>query len=148
MMVLISPEGYDKSSLFEAMCPAKTYFTDSLVLTKTKAKDIIEDVTGKCIAEASDLSGLSGASREDIKNFLARSVDRGRVAYARKTVEIPRAWVAAGTTNRPEFLSGTDGNRRFWGVEVQRVKIDAFRKYAPLLLGEAYQRHVIDGPAH
>lgn len=39
------------------------------------------------------------------------------VAYARKTETFPRQCVFFATTNEPNFLKGSTGNRRFWTVE-------------------------------
>jgi predicted P-loop ATPase len=52
---------------------------------------------------------------------LSRQVDGPvRLAYQRTSTEVPRQFVAIGTTNRvTEYLKDSTGNRRFWPVKVR-----------------------------
>jgi predicted P-loop ATPase len=44
------------------------------------------------------------------------------VPYGRRTASYPRQCVFFGTTNEKEFLRDATGDRRFWPVDVGRLK--------------------------
>jgi putative DNA primase/helicase len=83
-------------------------------------KETIEMTRGKWIIECSELTNMRRAGIEEIKSQLSRQVDRGRMAYDRVTIDVPRQWVSAGTTNDQEYLKDQTGNRRFLPIKNAR----------------------------
>lgn len=138
ILVLKSPQGFSKSSGLEALCPSKSWFTDSLELTGDR-KVTIETTAGKVLVEVADLAGLT-RNQNKLKAFLSSTKDRAREAYARHARDIPRRFVLIGTTNDGDFLSDSTGNRRWWVVNVGRADVAAIERDRDLLWAEAYWR--------
>lgn len=139
MLVLVSPQGTDKSSALAALVPVADWFTDDLPLG-ADTKVVIERLAGRWIVEAAELKGMRDRRTEHLKAFLSRQVDRARMAYGRITREVPRQCVIIGTTNDERFLTDLTGNRRFWPVGVERLDVAALRRDRDQLWAEAAQR--------
>jgi predicted P-loop ATPase len=119
VLVLESPEGWNKSSFLKALAGGDEYFTDSFSFGMD-AKEIIEQTQGKWIVEVAEMTQRRSADIQTIKNMLSVTSDRARGAYGRNTSEIPRSFVLVGTTNDTEYLKSHTGNRRFWPVKLTR----------------------------
>lgn len=140
MLVLESPQGFNKSSALRSLCPNDDWFSDDLPLN-CDAKEIIERTLGKWIIEASDLVGGRKADRDHLKSMLSRQVDGpARMAYARVSVERARQFIIIGTTNSSEYLPDSTGSRRFWPVKVGRFLIDQIVRDRDQLWAEAVYR--------
>lgn len=136
MMVLVNPEqGTDKSTALRVLAVKQEWFTDSLPLNAT-GKQVIEQMSGKWICEASELHGMRTREVEELKSFLSRQTDRDRMSYDRYTTDAPRQCVIAGTTNSTIFLKDAQ-NRRFWPVKVKRFDIPALQRDLDQLWAEA-----------
>lgn len=139
MVVLESPvQGTNKSSTLEVLASTE-WFSDNLPFS-LDSKQVIEVLRGRLIVEAAELSGMRRTEVEHMKAFLSRTVDRGRMAYDRKTVNVPRQCIIVGTTNDNKYLKDTGGNRRFWPVRVKRFDLDALRRDRDQLWAEAIVR--------
>ena len=139
ILVLESPEGYQKSSALRALAPDPALFTDTLHLG-AGSKDTIEQTAGKWIVEVSELGGMERKEVEHVKAQASRQTDRARLAYARSASDVPRQWVMIGTTNKgtgDAYLKSTTGNRRFWPIEVGRVDVNAIIRDRDQLWAEA-----------
>jgi hypothetical protein len=140
MLVLESPQGAEKSSALEALCPDKSWFSDDLPVG-ADSKEVIERTAGKWILEAAETVGMRKGDVDKIKAFLSRSVDGpARPAYGRLPVERPRHFVVVGTTNESQYLKDQTGNRRFWPVKVGRFDLDRLRAHRDQLWAEAAAR--------
>lgn len=139
MLVLVSPQGTDKSSALAALMPVADWFTDDLPLG-ADTEVVIERMAGRWIVEAAELKGMRDRRTEHLKAFLSRQVDRARMAYGRITREVPRQCVIVGTTNDEQFLTDLTGNRRFWPVKVERFDVKALRRDRDQLWAEAARR--------
>ena len=123
LLVLESPtQGTDKSTAIETLAVREGWFTDCLPLN-AEPKVAIEQTRGIWIAEAGELSGMRKADIDKLKNFLSRKRDRGRLAYGHLTSDVPRQFIAIGTTNNREYLKDQTGNRRFWPVAIERFDV-------------------------
>jgi len=96
---------------------------------------------GIWIAEASELDAIRGAPAERVKDFVTRTRDVYRAAYARTEISVPRQCVFVGTTNSHVYLDDPTGARRFWGVRVTRVDADALARDRDQLWAEAVHRY-------
>ena len=143
MVILISPQqGLDKSSALRALAVRDEWFSDSLPLDATE-KEVIEVLSGHWIVEAGELKGMRGAAMEHLKAFLSRQVDRARMSYGRAITEVPRQSVIVATTNTTEFLRDASGNRRFWPVEVQKIKLEELIRDRDQIWAEAAAREAM-----
>jgi len=146
MLILESPiQGLEKSSSLAALAVRNTWFTDSLGLD-SDGKETIEQLQGKWIVEASELKGMSVGKVEHLKNFLSKTFDRGRPAYGRMVVEAPRQCIFIGTTNSTSYLVDASGNRRFWPVRVNQIKLEELARDRDQLWAEAVVRETEKKP--
>lgn len=113
--VLVGPQGVGKSSIIQRL--SKGWFSDS---TDTMSgKEAYESLQGAWLVELAELAAVRRAADiETVKKFLSKTADKYRPPYGRVVEEKPRQCVFFGTTNTPDFLTDTTGNRRFWPFEV------------------------------
>jgi hypothetical protein len=139
MLILESPQGTLKSELLAALAVHQEWFSDDLPLN-ADSKKVIEQLQGKWIVEAAEMSGMRRADVEHLKSLLSRQVDRSRLSYGRITTEQPRECVVIGTTNHPIYLRDLTGNRRFWPVRVTEIDLESFKRDRDQLWAEASNR--------
>jgi predicted P-loop ATPase len=120
------------------------WFTDYMPLN-ADAKRVIENIRGRWIVEAGELSGMRAADVESLKGMLSRRSDKARMSYDRLTTEWARQCVFAGTTNSEAYLKDTTGNRRFWPVLVDKFDVAALRRDRDQLWAEAASREAMKG---
>ncbi|MBS6475369.1 MAG: virulence-associated protein E, partial [Clostridiales bacterium] len=113
MVILSGPQGVGKSTLLDKM--SKGWFNDSI--RTFEGKEASELLQGVWIVEVSELDAFRRTDVSRIKQFLSLRADRFRAAYGRNVKELPRTCVFFGTTNTPNFLQDTTGNRRFWPID-------------------------------
>lgn len=114
MIVLAGPQGIGKSRFGRIL--SRGWFTDSLGRMDA-SKDAYERLNGVWIAEVAELAAAKKSEVEDIKNFLTKTSDVYRAAYAKQTSEKKRQCVFYATTNNYSMLRDSTGNRRFWVVD-------------------------------
>ena len=110
---------------------------------------MIEAMRGKLILEMGEMAGLRRETAESAKEFITRSEDRHRLAYASRVGTYPRQSVLVGTSNRDEILHDPTGNRRFriWeDIHSEArdffIDVEALEQEVPMLYGEAYQAYL------
>lgn len=141
MLILEGGQGARKSSAVRALAEAITpdCFREGFSLGMGKDDQIA--LRGRLIVEWAELSGLNRHDRNALKNFLTLRTDSYRQAYAAFERDWPRTAVFLGTTNDRSYLSDPTGNRRFLPVAVGRIDIDALRRDAAQIIGEAVVRY-------
>lgn len=117
MPILAGPQGLGKSTFLRLL--GKNWYSDSL--TTFEGKEACEMIQGIWINEVGELTGMSKAETNSVKQFLSRTEDIYREAYGKRTMPYPRRCVFFGTTNDSEFLRDRTGNRRFWPVDVGQL---------------------------
>jgi predicted P-loop ATPase len=142
MLILESEQGKDKSTALQKLALDPDWFTDDLPL-HVDGKRVIEVLQGRWIIEAGELSGMRKADTEQLKVFLARQVDRARMAYGRLPMEWPRQCVIFGTTNSKSYLKDLTGNRRYWPVAVGQFDVAALERDVEQLWAEAAVREAM-----
>lgn len=135
-------QGIGKSTFFSVI--GSCWFSDSFSFaSKDTAK--FEAVIAAWIVEIGELNGLKKLNdAEAAKQFLSKTVDTYRAAYAKAVNEYKRHCVFAATTNEEYFLPGYHGNRRWWivkaeGKGVVSSWIDELKSNVPQMWAEAYQ---------
>lgn len=113
MIILAGPQGIGKSTLLDRM--SRGWFNDSI--RTFEGKEASELLQGVWLVEVSELDAFRKTDVSRIKQFLSLRADRFRAAYGRNVKEIPRSCIFFGTTNTPDFLQDTTGNRRFWPID-------------------------------
>ncbi len=136
MIVIEGKQGTAKSTALNILAVRDEWFSDCLDLNSDSQK-IIEQTQGKLIVEIPELQGMRHTDVERLKATLSRTVDRARQAYGRLTVERPRSFIIAGTSNNDKYLKDRTGNRRFWPLKTGDIDINKLRKDLDQLWGEA-----------
>ena len=142
MLILEGRQGARKSSavrvLSEAIGPE--YFREGFHLGEGSGKDSRIALRGRLVIEWAELSGMGRRDRNELKNFLTLQTDSYRSVYGMVESDWPRTAVFCGTTNDAHYLTDPSGNRRFWPVKVRRIDLDALRRDAGQIWGEAVAR--------
>ena len=114
MLILAGPQGIGKSTFLAKL--GKDWFCDSL--ETFEGKEAAEIIQGQWIVEIGELTAMSKAETNAIKQFLSKRDDVYRAAYGRHSERYPRRCVFFGTSNDTAFLKDVTGNRRFWPISV------------------------------
>lgn len=135
MLVLEGFQGKGKSTALEIIGGPFFIELHSLV-----GKEAIENMAGKLIVELSEMEAMNRADTNALKAAISCRVDRVRLAYARRAIDLPRTAVLCGSCNRDDYLRDETGNRRFWPVAVPKgatIDLEALRRDRGQLLAEA-----------
>lgn len=100
-------------------------------------RDTKQQLRGRLMAEIGELDGMNRHEAEGLKNFLSTTTDTYRDPYGTFNEDFPRTVVLCGTTNESTYLRDPTGNRRYWPIRVRKVNLDALRRDAGQLWGEA-----------
>lgn len=136
MLVLEGQQGRGKSSALKVLAGGDENFTDALDF-RQNYKEHQELLLGKWIVEAPELDGLGQADVRRAKQFISKTHDRARAAYARTVEEVPRRCILIGTTNDDHYLKDPTGNRRFWPVVTGAIDLMRLRAVRDQLWAEA-----------
>lgn len=112
--IFTGPQGIGKSTFLDKL--GKSWYSDSL--SSFEGKDAAEMIQGIWINEIGELTAMSKAETNMVKQFLSKREDIYRAPYGKRTEKHPRRCVFFGTSNESEFLKDATGNRRFWPVDV------------------------------
>lgn len=126
MPVLEGMQGKRKSTFVKVL--AKNWFSEmDHVDDKNKA---IETMSGSWILEFNEMQQFSRADVNRVKAFLSATDETTRLAYERNPRKFLRQCIFIGTTNQKEYLKDETGNRRFWPVlcEILRIDIDKLKR--------------------
>lgn len=134
MLVLVGPQGCGKSTTLARL--GKEWFSDSLFTVS--GKDAFDQLQGHWIIEMGEMAAARKAEIEALKQFISKSTDDYRAAYARRTREHPRQCAFFGSTNDYEFLRDQTGSRRFWPVTVTTAGRTEAEKLTPDLVDQVW----------
>lgn len=136
VMVLEGPQGGGKSTALKILAGGDEYFSDEIA-ADVPYKEQQELLQGKWIIELPELVGLSNTQVGRLKQFISKTHDRGRPAFARSVAELPRRCILIGTTNDAQYLRDTTGNRRFWSVVTGKIDLPGLKEVRDQLWAEA-----------
>ena len=118
MLILCGNQGVGKSSIMQVMAgalPIDGLFNNSI--QTFEGKDALEMLRGAWLVVIDELQAFNRSEISTIKQYLSKTSDIYRAAYARNSKEYQRRCVFFGTTNEYDVLKDLTGNRRFWPVD-------------------------------
>lgn len=115
VLTLVGPQGAGKSTLIKKL--GGKWCVEGIDLANIN-KDTYDMLQGAWLVEMGELNGLKKAEINNVKQFITKTTDRFRAAYARKTEDYPRQCVFFGTTNEKNFLKDDTGDRRWWVLDL------------------------------
>lgn len=133
MPVFEGPQGTFKSSAL-ATLGGEWY---AAIDESAASKDFLQALRGKWLIELCELNAFSKTESAHIKGMLSRATDTYRASFGRRTIDLPRQCVFAGTTNHDDWLTDETGGRRFWPIRCGHIDISGLMLVRRLLLAEA-----------
>jgi putative DNA primase/helicase len=109
-------------------------------------KEAFQQIRGKWLIELGELDAFNKVESTKAKQFFGATTDTFRASYARRTVDVPRQCVFAGTTNQDEYLRDPTGNRRYWPVDCTKVDLTGLAEVRDQLWAEAYELYLAGEP--
>jgi predicted P-loop ATPase len=137
MLILEGEQGTLKSTAFKTL--GEPWFADDI--PDLGNKDSKEYLAGRWIIEVAELDAMTHPELSRVKAFLSCASDHFRPPYGRRTIDVPRQCVFAGTVNHNQYLSDETGGRRFWPVKTGAIDIPALKKDRDQLWAEAVYRY-------
>lgn len=141
--ILVSPEGRYKSTALAALVPRPEMFIE--VDLEHKDDDLARRMRGAMLGEIAELRGLQGRSAEANKAWVTRRFENWVPKYVESAVRHYRRLIFVGTTNEPEFLNGTTGERRWLPIEVGGADRDAIERDRDQIWAEAREMYLETG---
>lgn len=135
MLVLWGEQGTKKSTFFKTLAMHEEWYSESKVDMESKDGQLM--LLGPWIVEVAELAGMSKASVEHVKVFIAEAWSRFRKPFGRLTERHPRRCVLAGSANHEHVLRDSSGSRRFWLVEAPALHVGALVDVREQLWAEA-----------
>lgn len=118
------------------------FFLEDINFAQLDRVDTVAKLQGKLMVEFADLARFNTSNIEQIRAWITRRTDEGRLAYRRDTTPFKRRFVMAATANRANYLSELDGERRMWPVICgDSVDIEAIKRDREQLWAEAVHRY-------
>lgn len=118
MLTIIGEQGIGKTLLVQRL--AGKWFSNSM--PDIRGKESYEALDGVWLMEMGELAALKKSDRDAIKNYISKTEDTYRKAYARNSTVNKRHTIFIGTTNESNFLEDDTGNRRYWVVDTDEHK--------------------------
>jgi predicted P-loop ATPase len=131
--VLEGAQGSGKTSSLRIL--GGPFYTDAAL--DPHNKDSAALASGFHIIELGELHSLRRADVTALKQFITKTHDDYRPPYGRCTMRFPRHCVFVGTTNDPQYLVDTTGNRRWWPVACGVIDTEALKRDRTQLFAEA-----------
>lgn len=144
--VLVSPEGFAKTSVVRAIAPAPEFFSEFSFEQDEKERTRL--MIGCLVGELSELRGIGARDGEAIKSWVTRRVEEWVPKYMERKRAYPRRLVLYGTTNDEGFLKPHMGERRWLPVRILRpIDVRKIERDRLQLWAEARDHFLADGIA-
>ena len=144
VMALEGPTGRGKSSALYVL--ANPWFSDDDL--QIGSAEAAKSLRGVWIQELGELPRMTSRNGDALKAFITRRQDHYRDSYGHRAQNFPRRSVFAGTTEDDQYLADPRGGRRWWGVRVGAIDLDALKRDRDQLWAEAVVRFDQNEPWH
>lgn len=132
--VLVSPEGFAKTSTIAAIAPGREFFSGFNL--QHDDEKLARLMRGTLVGELAELRGISARDGEAVKDWITRREEKWTPKYKEYAATLARRLVLYGTTNDEDFLQPHMGWRRWLPVhilrqiDVQRIALDRLQLWA------------------
>lgn len=133
MPVFEGSQGIKKTSALEILGGDWFASIDASVVDK----DFLQGLRGKWLIEIAELNAFTRAEWSHTKSMLSRRFDTYRPSYGRRTIDVLRQCVFAGTTNVTDWAADDTGNRRFWPITCGAIDTGSLAAARDQLFAEA-----------
>lgn len=133
VLILEGLQGLGKSTMLQELF--SKWFTDTPM--SLGDKDSFQQMQGMWCIELAELDSFNKAENTRAKQFFGSRTDRYRPSYGRLVQEFPRQCVFVGTTNQDRYLKDSTGNRRYWPVTCNEIRLDLLKEDRDQLWAEA-----------
>ena len=118
MLILQGAQGAGKTMMCQRLVKNKWYSENIDITTK----DAMQEITTSWFVIMDELASMTKKETNDVKNFLAKTQDTFRAAYAKESKTHKRHCVFIGSTNEDTFLKDNTAieERRYWIVPCTR----------------------------
>jgi hypothetical protein len=137
LIILEGGQGIFKSKACRALI-SEQFFAENL--PKVNTKDAMEGLVSKALIEIAEVDRYIVRDVDGFKAFATQQSDHFRASYGHYSEDHLRSCVFIGTTNRKKYVGDPTGGRRFWGVQVGYIDIEALTRDGPQLFAEGIVR--------
>lgn len=142
--VLVSPEGYRKTTAIKALVPARQFYNSFRL--EMKDEDIARLMRGRLVGELAELRGIGARDGEAVKDWVTRTEETWTQKYQERSTTMPRRLLFYGTTNDDDFLSAHMGDRRWLPAHITaQIDTGMIERDRLQLWAEAKAIYDIDG---
>ena len=149
VLVLKGEQGIGKTTFFRVIAVNPAWFCEGKDLNVYN-KDAKIEVTGKWIVELGEIDGTLKLKQSSLKSFVGSGKDELRAPWARTAVTRPRRASFCGTVNEEQFLTDETGNRRYWIIKVEKIKLDVLlgltKDWLYQMWAQVYQNFYLPDP--
>lgn len=119
VLTLQGAQGIGKTSWIASLVPSDLVKLDHHL--DAHNKDSILLATSHLVVEIGELDSSFRKDVARLKGFLTSPVDKIRPPYGRRSIEMPRRTVFAGSVNESNFLVDETGNSRWWTIPCEKL---------------------------
>ena len=124
VLVLQGSQGCGKTQWIRSLAPEEGRWVGTGLTLDPHAKDDVMKVTRYWISELGEIdSTIRKADVGALKAFLTNQRDDYRRPYKEATETVARRTLFAASVNPQHFLKDSTGNRRFWVIPVERLRV-------------------------
>lgn len=119
MIILEGKQGIGKDQFLSRLVgfdESNDLYTASRIDVSDPAQ-FLHVVRGKAIVHLSELSAMSRAETNHMKDFVTQTEDTARLPYEPEATTLKRTWVLVGSTNDETYLKDVTGDRRYLPIE-------------------------------
>jgi putative DNA primase/helicase len=138
MVILEGGQGSYKSSSISTLFSQDWHSEVSASITD---KDFYQNMRGKWVMEFGEMTHITRADSNHIKQVLTIRNDTYRASYGRFSKTYPRQNIFVGTTNDDVYLKDATGARRYLPVKTNTIKLAEIKADRDQLWAEAMHLH-------
>jgi predicted P-loop ATPase len=138
--VLQGKQGLQKSKFWETLAISTGWYNSS-VASGSSDKDDKMKLRASWLIDLSELEGIfKSKETASLRNLITDKVDSIRPPYGRKIEHFQRMSVFVGTVNPSQFLTDSEGTRRWWIIPVtKQIPIEHLEAERDLIWAAAYK---------